>query len=187
MMLAKQYTIALPADYEMGTIRQRVAIGGPRFDTWPGLGFKAFLITEGERKRYAPFYLWRDTAGANRFLYGEGFAGLEASFGRPRVEHWIPVATALDPAKARQARAASRTDTTISEAEPLAAVADREQAWLAEASAAGALAAVSALDPDDWRLVRFALWSSTAPPGALTYTVLHVSAPAAPAAASASG
>ena len=31
-MLAKQYTIKLPADYDMEIIRERVRAGGPKFD-----------------------------------------------------------------------------------------------------------------------------------------------------------
>lgn len=45
-MLAMQYSISLPADYEMKIIRDRVARRGPMYDTLEHLGFKAFLITE---------------------------------------------------------------------------------------------------------------------------------------------
>jgi len=88
-MIANQYTIKLPADYDMEIIRRRVADTGHRFDDWPGLAFKAFLISErsagATANRYAPFYLWNNTDGLNEFLYGPGFAGLSGSFGRPRL------------------------------------------------------------------------------------------------------
>src|ERR1035438_1823130 len=94
-MLAKQYTIKLPADYEMEIIRRRVQSRGGAFDAFPGIVFKAFLITERARgaiaNRHAPFYLWLDTAGTNEFLFGEGFAAVLESFGRPLIEHWIPL------------------------------------------------------------------------------------------------
>ncbi len=39
-MHAKQYEITLPADYDMGVIRERVATKGHLLDAFPGLGFK---------------------------------------------------------------------------------------------------------------------------------------------------
>jgi Domain of unknown function (DUF4865) len=45
-MIIKQYVVTLPADYDMGIIRKRVAEKGPSFDTFPGLGMKVFLIRE---------------------------------------------------------------------------------------------------------------------------------------------
>jgi hypothetical protein len=39
-MLAKQYSIALPADYDMGIVRERVATRGSALDALPHLGFK---------------------------------------------------------------------------------------------------------------------------------------------------
>ncbi len=37
-MYAMQYEITLPADYDMGIIRARVATGGNALDDLPGLG-----------------------------------------------------------------------------------------------------------------------------------------------------
>ncbi len=127
-MLAKQYTIKLPADYDMEIIRDRVRAGGPRFDHTDGLAFKAFLITEGHTNSYAPFYVWNDTRGANDFLYGPGFKGLETSFGRPRIEHWIGLG--LVTGDATSARSATREDIVIHDTDDLAGVRRREQAWL---------------------------------------------------------
>jgi hypothetical protein len=45
-MIAMQYQINLPADYDMGIIRTRVARTGHLLDHYPGLGVKAFLIRE---------------------------------------------------------------------------------------------------------------------------------------------
>lgn len=61
-MIAMQYAIALPADYDLGVIRQRVATRGAAMDAFPGLGLKAYGIRErgvrGARvNEYAPFYL----------------------------------------------------------------------------------------------------------------------------------
>ena len=45
-IIIKQYTIGLPADYDMAIIRKRVADKAPAFDTFPGLGIKTFMIRE---------------------------------------------------------------------------------------------------------------------------------------------
>ena len=186
-MLAKQYTIKLPADYDMEIIRRRVRDRGDSFDGFPGLTLKAFLITEraagASANRYAPFYVWHDTDGTNQFLYGDGFAALQKSFGRPLIEHWIGLAHVIpDQQHATQPRSATRQDLSLVDSEELAEVRDRELAWLEQCRSdpRGAHAAVSALDPYRWTLVRFALWhaplsdhhQSAAHTG---YEVLHLS------------
>src|ERR1700678_3689260 len=92
-MIAKQYTIQLPADFGMGSIRNPGRARGAAFHDFPGLGLKAFLITDKDGGAsgncYAPFYLWNDVTGTNEFLYGDGFAGITESFGRPLVEYWL--------------------------------------------------------------------------------------------------
>ena len=45
-MIVKQYVVTLPSDYDMKIIRERVATKGATFDTFPGLGIKAFTIRE---------------------------------------------------------------------------------------------------------------------------------------------
>src|SRR3954471_3200474 len=95
-----QYEITLPADYDMGIIRKRVADRGHLTDAFPGLALKAYLVRERAAdaswpkahstvNQYAPFYLWRTSEGMNSFLWGPGFRGLSADFGRPPVRHWL--------------------------------------------------------------------------------------------------
>ncbi|MFJ7908709.1 DUF4865 family protein [Kitasatospora sp. NPDC096204] len=93
-MHAMQYEITLPADYDMGVIRRRVADKGHLLDAHPGLGLKVYLVRERGRhgspvNQYAPFYLWHTAEGMNGFLGGPGFRGLSADFGRPAVRHWL--------------------------------------------------------------------------------------------------
>ena len=94
-MLAMQYEITLPADYDMRIIRERVATTGARLDNYPGLGVKAFLIRErgvdgSTVNQYAPFYLWNDDAGAASVLWsGAGFTAILRDFGRPVVQTWV--------------------------------------------------------------------------------------------------
>jgi hypothetical protein len=185
-----QYTVKLPADYDMEIIRRRVHERGAAFDAFPGLVFKAFLISEraagATANRYAPFYVWRDTSGTNEFLFGAGFAALQESFGRPPIEHWVPVELSLSSGERDQPpRSATREDIAVKDGAVLADVLQGEREWLeqAKASAGGLYAATSALDPYRWQLVRFALWrgsiSDLDPDSSDTrYEVLHLSRPA---------
>jgi len=188
-MLAKQYTIKLPADYDMEIIQQRVRDRGSGFDAFPGLTFKAFLITERTNRAtvnsYAPFYLWHETSGTNEFLYGEGFAAIQGSFGRPLIEHWIGLELRAEEER-REAppRSATRQDLSILEQDELAEVRRRELDWLDQCRSdpRGMHTAITALDPYRWRLVRFVLWNAPvaelSPSSSVTsYEVLHLSAP----------
>ncbi len=90
------YEITLPADYDMGIIRQRVATRGSRTDDFTDLGAKAYLIRErGEQgspvNQYAPFYVWAGDTGMDQFLFGPGFDGIRTDFGRPAVRRWQKV------------------------------------------------------------------------------------------------
>ncbi len=99
-MQLMQYEITLPADYDMGIIRQRVATRGSRTDDFTDLGAKAYLIRErGQHgspvNQYAPFYVWAGDTGMNHFLFGPGFDGIRTDFGRPAVRTWQTVACGL--------------------------------------------------------------------------------------------
>ncbi|RKN37185.1 DUF4865 family protein [Streptomyces hoynatensis] len=192
-MYAKQYEITLPADYDMGIIRRRVADFGALLDDRAGLGWKAYLIRErgvlgSTVNQYAPFYLWRDTGAMGRFLLGGGgFQGIVRDFGRPAVHHWTPVATLTGPARAAEPRHASRRLTAVPEGrdlsgEDLAALVEGEIAGLRELAARpGVHSAALAVDPRHWQLVRLVLWAGAAEDEEATerYEVLHLSAPEA--------
>ena len=88
-MFAMQYEFVLPADYEMQRIRDRIQAKGKLFDDLPGLVFKIFALSDMSHRapdnRYAPFYVWQDSASALAFLSGPLFAAVLAAFGRPAV------------------------------------------------------------------------------------------------------
>ncbi|CAM5615916.1 hypothetical protein SALBM135S_09447 [Streptomyces alboniger] len=197
-----QYEITLPADYDMDVIRRRVATRGHLLDTFPGLGFKAYLMRERGRdgspvNQYAPFYLWNTAHGMNSFLWGPGFQGLVDDFGRPEVRHWTALAYETYGAqKAHGAhgahgeppaavtggatpRTAVRSRRPIPATTPLPTLADelaREAELLIREE--GALAALAAVDPQTWEAVHFSLWEHEAPRGAGdVFEVLHLSAP----------
>ncbi|MBV2156240.1 DUF4865 family protein [Kitasatospora sp. SUK 42] len=195
-MHAMQYEITLPADYDLGIIRKRVAERGHLLDAHPGLGLKAYLVRERGQdgspvNQYAPFYLWRTAEGMNGFLWGPGFRGLSADFGRPAVRHWLGAGLSRG-ARAQGVRAGdarigdARTEpptTATRETVRLPETADPAEAVeraLAELPVHSDLhTAAVAVDPSRWELLRFALWHGPAPeevPGT-RYRVLHLSRP----------
>ncbi|PWI45441.1 DUF4865 family protein [Streptomyces sp. ICBB 8177] len=191
-MYAMQYEITLPADYDMGIIRRRVASRGPALDGFAGLGFKAYLVRDradgSPVNAYAPFYLWHDTAGMNRFLWGGGgFQGIVRDFGRPVVRHWTGVGHEPGPDRAAVPTAAVRETEAVPEGADLAELADRELSVLRERAAEpGTHSVTLAIDPYRWELVRFTLRTDgpaaavagkDAEAGATAYDVLHLNRP----------
>lgn len=189
-----QYEITLPADYDMGIIRKRVAAGGHALDDRAGLGLKAYVIRErgtsgSPVNQYAPFYLWNDTGAMSRFLVGGGgFQNIVRDFGRPAVHHWAGIACHAGPARTAPPRAASRRLAPLpADADPdgtgsgLSALIEREAEQLRQLSRhEGVHTAALAFDPHHWQLLRFVLWAdASAPDESATerYEVLHLSAP----------
>lgn len=164
-MLAAQYIVRLPADYDMEIIRHRVATRGSWFDGFPGLHMKAFLISEREagvpENRYAPFYVWRQPTGLHEFLFGEGFDALRTSFGRPRIDTGLVVASAASfEDSGPQGGSATLERRLLPPDTDLPALRETEQSRVEAATSGGALAAVSAVDISDWQIVHFTLWPS---------------------------
>jgi hypothetical protein len=193
-VIAMQYGFALPADYDMDVIRRRITDKGHLLDDFPGLAFKAYLHATRADARlpsrenlYAPFYLWHDADAMQRFLCGEGFANLAGAFGWPSVRHWQAwaVELALD---ARAAVSASRELVDVAPHATLSAARAQEASLARRDRAAGALAAVAAIDPRDWTLVRLRLWdrdrADLAGERVQLYAVGHVSVPSAASAGS---
>jgi hypothetical protein len=183
---AMQYTMTLPADYDMSIIRERVRTRGFRTDGFPGLAFKAYLIRErgvdgSPVNAYGSFYLWNDTEGMNRFLWGGGgFGGIVADFGRPAVRSWIGVRQAAGPARQLSPRFATRRLAAVPDgADPAEAVTLARDAAERTALLPGVHRTLVALDPDRWELVRTTLWADAPPAeesaGADRYRVLHLS------------
>lgn len=186
-MIAMQYTIGLPADYDMAVIRERVARSGHVLDRYPGLGVKAFLVREkgvdgSPVNEYAPFYLWNDAAGAASFLWsGVGFTAIVRDFGRPVVQTWVGGTSRALSADLEAARYAVRTTRTLGpDADVVAVTAETDRHLAAALREPGTLLAAYGVDPRTWQLVTFTLHADR--PGALdgdviAYEVLHVSAP----------
>jgi hypothetical protein len=179
-MLMMQYAFALPGDYPMRTVRERIASRGPQFDQLPGLGWKAFLVREkgvagATDNQYAPLYLWRSAPAASTFLAGPFFAAVSAAFGRPRVATSLLLGHREDPPTHRP-----RWCTT--EQFALRSLIDLP-GWLGEFGRDAPEALHSewlALDPSRWMVSRHRLWRHEEPPepgDALLFEVAHVSRP----------
>ncbi len=187
-MYATQYEITLPATYDMGIIRDRVAAGGPLLDERAGLGCKAWLIrhrgVDGSPvNQYAPIYLWREVGAAAQFLAGGGgFAGIVRDFGRPVVTQWAGLACF-----AGADRGAGTPTLAGRRITPLPADPDGSggglQRFVAEeieqarqlAGQPGVHTVALALDPHHWRLLRLVLGPDEA--AVERYELLHLSAP----------
>lgn len=184
-MDAMQYTIPLPADYDMGIIRERVARNGHRLDAFPGLGLKAYLMRarggpESVANDYAPFYLWADTAGMARFLWQrEGFGAVVAGFGRPAVRHWTGAAVRRGTSALTAGRFARRWDAMLpADEDPQAAVAALVDEAADLAARPGVALAAAAVDASTWAGMLFALMEAPeVAPGGTLREVLHLSAP----------
>lgn len=185
-MIAMQYRIALPADYDMAIIRRRIAERGHLTDRLEGLAFKAYLHASvdparpGSQNLYAPFYLWTQPEGMRDFLSGPGFAGVVASFGRPVVRTWTVWKAAVADDLSVTAHATQDTAVMLP-GSSLDDVRKREEARVRAALDQGALAAACAFDPTQWTLLRFALWrdaeAAHAVPQLDAFTVGHISQP----------
>lgn len=167
-MIAMQYEITLPSNYDMEIIRERVRTRGHFLDNFEGLGFKAYLV---RGTQYAPFYVWNTSAGMANFLYrGGGFQGILADFGRPVVQHWPGVAFLRGDALT--ARYATRHITRLApEANPMDVVGE-----IGLKKAPGLHSAAAGVDPRTWEVVRFELWEEH-PGEEGVYEVLHFSEP----------
>jgi hypothetical protein len=94
-MIASQYKIILPNNYDMNIIRRRVEDNGHKTDGFYGLKYKFYLISEkgiyhNLYNSYSPLYLWKDSEGLNRFLFGGFYDNIISSFGWQHVNIGVP-------------------------------------------------------------------------------------------------
>lgn len=178
-MLAMQYTITLPADYDMKAIEARVEERRPLFDAIPGLMHKTYLANFDD-KIYAPFYIWSDTVQMRDFLMDNLFHGVTTSFSRPRVRTWAVLNLERGQFEGIPTHAVREADP-ISPEEPLDALFEREKAYQELLLKNPALyLTVLGLDADRWEVLRYHVWkdipSASSPHGDVIqpYRVLHV-------------
>lgn len=95
-MIATQYEIILPSDYDMNIINDRVRNNGHKTDGFDDLKFKLYLVTEKGKNNnlqnsYSPLYLWKGSNGLNKFLFNGFYDNIITSFGWQRVNVGIPL------------------------------------------------------------------------------------------------
>lgn len=95
-MIASQYKITLPSNYDMNIIINRVKLNGYKTGGFCGLKFKLYLITEKGKNNnlqnsYSPLYLWKDSNGLNKFLLNGFYDNILSSFEWQQVNIGIPL------------------------------------------------------------------------------------------------
>jgi hypothetical protein len=186
-MDAMQYTVPLPADYDMQVIRDRVARTGHLMYGFAGLRFKAYLIREkaagAPANEYAPFYVWDDTDGMRAFCWGEpGYSAIVRDFGRRPIHGWTVVGVTDGPAPEAAARSLTTTSHPLPDGVAPSQVVDALSRGFLAGSDPSTVHRVAAVDVTTWTLVLVEL-SAAAPsqapdpagPGTVRYEVLHVS------------
>jgi hypothetical protein len=161
IMIIAHYAHRLPADYDVGIIRNRASSRGHLFDAIPELYFKAFLLRERGRfgasqHEYSSLYLWRRDEGFRDFLVDGRTKSVTDSFGRPQIETRV----VLDAHRGNGAEArflykqeqdiAPDTDLTSAFAAEIAR--NREAA-----QQAGVVAAAVGVDAERWKFTRVLL------------------------------
>lgn len=182
-MLAMQYSIPLPNNFNAEQIRARVEERRLLFDAHEGLVHKSFIYNQ-EDHLYAPFYIWEDVTKAQDFLLDQLFKGVIETFNRQRVRSWFVFSLKYNTTDFEPEHAQSETDPVPTEAH-LDKLIEREREVQEELMQnKDVYMHALALDADRWEILRFSLWrnkSSAPKPAAdvyIPYEVLHVSEPA---------
>lgn len=183
-MYAMQYQIALPTDYDMRTIRERVRTTGHLMDGYPGLEFKAYAIQErvngAPHSAYAPFYVWRDTDHMSSFCWGDpGYSSIVRDFGRHPIQDWTLHDLVHGTADYASARSLSVQMIALPiDAPPSHCVGPMSAEFLASPDN-DTIARVAAVDLATWTLILVELSVKAADQTTMdrsVYEVLHVSA-----------
>lgn len=85
-MIAMQYNLNLPSDYDMNAIKKRVEENGYKTNGFNGLICKLYLYAEKGmnntlQNSYEPLYIWKDSGGMNEFIFNGYFDNILNSFG----------------------------------------------------------------------------------------------------------
>ncbi len=181
-MIAMQYSIPLPNNFDPQGVRSRVESRRASFDAHAGLVHKSFLYNAKERL-YAPFYVWKDVEQARDFLLDDLFHGVVETFNRHRVRSWYVASMIYGNREVFTSFARRELDVIPAEAK-LDDFMTRELEAQRELTAnEDVYAHTLAFDPERWEILRFSLWKdkNSAPKSGsdtvMEYEVLHVSEP----------
>lgn len=157
-MLAMQYSVKLPAEYDLNKVNERVAQRAPKFKGRAGLLHK-FYLYEREEHLYAPLYIWESTQAAQNFLMDSLFGDVVQDFGRPRVRSWQILEFNYGPSKIEPVKMISEVDKVCSDKALLDIRSHEEVHHNEMLQQEGLFAHLVLLDPDRWEISRCSLWS----------------------------
>jgi len=158
-MIAMQYNIVLPSDYDMNIIKNRIRDNGYKTDGFLDLKMKAYLVAEKNKysnyeNQYAPFYLWAKEDGMNHFLLDGYFNNILNSFGWMQVHNWVVLNEQTK--KVVKPQYATVETVSIPAFADFAAIRDNEKAnftnWITNDSTT---AYITAYNPLTWELCRY--------------------------------
>lgn len=158
-MLAMQYSVRLPQDFDDKQIHKHVAARSRLFVGCPGLRHK-FYLYDSEEHIYAPFYIWENAQFAQEFLLNNLFNGVTENFGRPRVRSWQVIAFDYGPAKEDPTYMCSAVDKVPvgrSVGDLMQVEKTRHNGLL---KTPGLYAHMVLLDPDRWETGLYSLWTT---------------------------
>lgn len=94
-MIVMQYKIKFNNDFDMNTIKKRVAENGFKTDNFQDLLFKLYLIKDYNHnntiiKEYSPLYIWKNNLGMNKFIFDGFYDNILKSFGWQKINIYIP-------------------------------------------------------------------------------------------------
>ena len=160
-MLLMQYRFDLADDYDMGSVRERISVLGPSFNSLAGLVQKAFFVSSlanGRPNRYAPFYVWQNDRAMRAFLLSDAFARLCAKYGRPKIRAWMTIHSKTGDAS-RTPEQAPQEFVSVDPSTDLAVLASHERAKANAARHDKTLHSIHVgLDTTTWQLVRTCFW-----------------------------
>ncbi|MBL4907274.1 MAG: DUF4865 family protein [Sneathiella sp.] len=157
-MLAMQYSVRLPKEYDADRVSERVSRRGPMFAGYPGLAHKFYLYDQAENI-YAPLYIWENGQAAQNFLMNSLFGDVVQDFGRPRVRSWQILDFGYGPSHAAPEYMLAEVDK-VSDRQSLKDLKKTEtDKHLNTLDADGLFAHMTLLDPDRWEITRCSFWS----------------------------
>lgn len=156
-MLAMQYSVKLPKEYDAAMVYERVSRRSPMFAGCPGLAHKFYLYDRDEHI-YAPLYIWENSQAAQDFLMNSLFGDVVQDFGRPRVRSWQILDFGYGSAQAAPEYMCTEVDK-VSDCHSLKSLKDTEtENHLNSLEEDGLFAHMSLLDADRWEITRCSLW-----------------------------
>lgn len=157
-MLAMQYSVRLPKEYDADKVSERVSIRGPMFAGYPGLAHK-FYLYDRDAHVYAPLYIWENGQAAQNFLMNSLFGDVVQDFGRPRVRSWQILDFGYGPSHNSPEYMVAEVDK-VDHDQPLKTLKQTEtEKHLETLEVEGLFAHMTLLDPDRWEITRCSLWS----------------------------